>query len=148
MTVGAGRQALRGEGAFSRNQDAGPGDLENAAFVEERAPKDRMVPILDCIVENGCDASETLTPPEMGGDARPVVIKERIGPKVCLIGGLNQFQVLDRGSRGEIRDEVFRLFEQLGEGGGYIMSPSDHFFDARPQNLQWYAEAARECRYS
>ncbi|MCP4246441.1 MAG: hypothetical protein GY778_05270 [bacterium] len=106
-----------------------------------------MMAILDSILENGCDASETLTPPGMGGDARHAEIKQRIGDEVCLIGGLNQVQVLDRGSRRAIRAEVFSLFEELGRGGGYIMSPCDHFFDTPPQNLQWYAEAARECRY-
>jgi len=83
----------------------------------------------------------------MGGDARPAEIKQRIGGQVCLIGGVNQFQVLDCGEREEIRTEVFRLFEALGPGGGYILSPSDHFFDTPPENLAWYAEAARECTY-
>ncbi|MBU0638526.1 MAG: hypothetical protein KKB50_06650 [Planctomycetes bacterium] len=107
-----------------------------------------MMPLLELIVENGCDASETLTPPGMGGDARPAEIKERIGQQVCLIGGLNQFQVLDCGSRAAIRQEVQRLFAELGPRGGYIMSPSDHFFDTPAQHLAWYAEFAQECRYS
>ena len=106
-----------------------------------------MMPILDQIVENGCDASETLTPPSMGGDARPAEIKQRIGGRVCLIGGINQFQVLDIGTRDEIRAEVFTLFEQYGPGGGYIMSPSDHFFETPEENLHHYAAAARECVY-
>lgn len=106
-----------------------------------------MMPLLEMIVENGCDASETLTPPGMGGDARPAEIKRRIGDRVCLIGGINQGEVLDCGTRDEVRAEVFRLFSELGPGGGYIMSPSDHFFETPPDNLQAYAEAARECRY-
>jgi uroporphyrinogen-III decarboxylase len=106
-----------------------------------------MMPILELIVENGCDASETLTPAGMGGDARPAEIKERIGADVCLIGGINQREVLDCGDREAVRREVFRLFDELGAGGGYIMSPSDHFFETPVRNLEWYAEAARECRY-
>jgi uroporphyrinogen decarboxylase len=106
-----------------------------------------MMPILELIVENHCDASETLTPPGMGGDARAAEIKRRIGQKVALIGGLNQHQVLDGGTREEIRAEVFRLFAELGPGGGYIISPSDHFFETPAENLQHYADAARECRY-
>lgn len=106
-----------------------------------------MMPILETIVENGCDAAETLTPPGMGGDARHAELKQRIGGDVCLIGGLNQFQVLDCGTRESIHEEVFRLFADLGPNGGYIMSPSDHFFETPPENLQRYAEAASECRY-
>lgn len=106
-----------------------------------------MMAILDLVVENNCDASETLTPAGMGGDARHVELKERIGDKVCLIGGLNQFQILDCGTREQIREEVFRLFRELGPGGGYMMSPSDHFFETPPENLAIYGEAARECTY-
>ena len=107
-----------------------------------------MMPLLETIVENGCDASETLTPPGMGGDARPAEIKRRIGDKVALIGGVNQNEILDRGTPDQIRNEVLRLFAELGPGGGYIMSPSDHFFETPPENLRLYAEAARECRYA
>lgn len=106
-----------------------------------------MMPLLETIVANGCDASETLTPPGMGGDARPAEIKQRIGGQVCLIGGVNQSQVLDCGTPEQIRAEVYELFRTLGPGGGYILSPSDHFFDTPPANLQLYADAARDCRY-
>jgi len=107
-----------------------------------------MMPILDLIVANGCEASETLTPPGMGGDVIPTEIKRRIGGRVCLIGGVNQNDVLERGTPEQIRAEVFRLFAELGRDGGYIMSPSDHFFDTPPESLRIYAEAARECRYA
>lgn len=106
-----------------------------------------MMPILESVVANGCDASETLTPPGMGGDARHAEIKNRIGGKVCLIGGMNQFEVLDKGTPQQIREEVFRLFADLGPNGGYMMSPSDHFFETPPENMQLYANAAKECRY-
>jgi len=106
-----------------------------------------MMPILELIADNHCDASETLTPPGMGGDADPPEVKRRIGGRVCLIGGVNQLEVLDRGTRESIRAEVQRLFAGFGPGGGYIMSPSDHFFETPPENLQHYADAARECVY-
>ena len=106
-----------------------------------------MMPILDLIVANGCDASETLAPAEVGGDALPIEIKKRIGGKVALIGGLNQLQVLTNGTPDEIRRHVHELFETLGPGGGYIMSPSDHFSDAPVDNLKAYAEATKECVY-
>lgn len=106
-----------------------------------------MMPILDCIVENGCDASETLTPPGMGGDADAEALKQRIGDRVCLIGGVNQNDVLDRGTAEDIHAEVRRLFRTYGRGGGYIMSPSDHFFETPVASLEAYAAAARDCTY-
>ncbi len=107
-----------------------------------------MMPILDLIVENGCDASETLTPPGMGGDARPAEMKARIGDRVALIGGLDQNSALEVGTPEEVRAHVFDLFEAFGSGGGYIMSPSDHFFHVPPENLEAYGRAARECTYA
>ena len=107
-----------------------------------------MMPILELIAENGCDASETLTPATMGGDARPVELKERLGSKVALIGGLDQHSVLEAGTPDEVRKHVHDMFEAYGIGGGYVMSPSDHFFHVPAYNLEAYAEAARECVYS
>ncbi len=64
-----------------------------------------------------------------------------------MIGGMDQFNVLSCGTRGQIRSEVHRLFEGFGRDGGYIMSASDHFFDAPVANLRAFAEAASECAY-
>ena len=106
-----------------------------------------MMPILDLIVANGCDASETLSPAGVGGDVDPAAVKRRIGGKVALIGGLDQHNILSQGTPAAVRAEVYRLFAALGPGGGYIISPSDHFFDTPVANLEAYAAAARECRY-
>ncbi len=104
--------------------------------------------ILELIVENRCDASETLSPSGVGGDAVPDEIKRRIGDKVCLIGGMDQVNILSLGTLGQIRAEVHRLFEVLGPGGGYMLSASDHFFDVPVENLLAYARAGRECVYT
>jgi uroporphyrinogen-III decarboxylase len=107
-----------------------------------------MMPILDMIVSNKCDASETLSPPGVGGDITdPAKVKEQIGDKVALIGGMDQFNILTDGTKEEIKREVFRLFEGFGPGGGYIMSACDHFFETDKQKLIWYAQAAKECVY-
>jgi len=106
-----------------------------------------MMAILELIVQNGCDASETLSPEGVGGDAIHAEIKRRIGQQVCLIGGLDQINILSNGTPSDVRREVHRLFEALGPQGGYMMCVSDHFFEAPLDNLRAYAEAARECRY-
>ena len=108
-----------------------------------------MMHILDLIVENGTDASETLAPPGVGGNiTEPAEVRRAIGGRVALIGGLDQHHILTHGTLAEIRAEVRRLFEGFGPDGGYIMSASDHFFETPVENLQAYAAAARECRYS
>ena len=106
-----------------------------------------MMPILEDIVAMGPDAMETFTPPGMGADADLAEAHERIGQKVCFVGGFDQGYYLQKASPEEIRAEVRRCFEAAGPDGGFIISPSDHFFDARPELLTAFAAAAAECRY-
>jgi len=107
-----------------------------------------MMAILDLIVENGCDASETLSPPGVGGDAVPEDIKHLIGEKVCLIGGMDQINILTNGTPEQVRTETRRLCEILAPGGGFILSASDHFFHAPIENLRAFAETAHEFVYN
>lgn len=109
-----------------------------------------MVPLAEMIPLNGCDASETLSPPGVGGDVTPESrghLKEKLGSKVALVGGMDQFNILSKAGPPCIREEVRALFESFGKDGGYICSASDHFFDTPPENLRVFAEAAMECIY-
>lgn len=84
---------------------------------------------------------------EIGGDAIPAEIKRRIGSKACLIGGMDQVNILTSQSPAQIEEEVQRLFEGYGGGGGYILSACDHFFDVPVENLRAFAAAGHACRY-
>ena len=107
-----------------------------------------MMHILDLILQNETDASETLTPPGIGGNITdPSKVHAKFHGKLAMIGGMNQFDILTNGDAETINREVQRLFEGFGPDGGYIMSASDHFFDTPPQNLRAFAAAARTCRY-
>jgi len=103
--------------------------------------------IEEFIVANGCDASETLAPPSLGGNQEPWEFKEKIAGRVALIGGMDQFTVVTDGSPELIRRKVREAFEKVGRDGGYICSLSDHFFETPVDSLQAYADAARECAY-
>ncbi len=109
-----------------------------------------MVPLAQIIPLNGCDASETLSPPGVGGDVTPEsrgYLKQKLGSKVALIGGLDQFNILSKAKPACIIEEVRALFEVFGKDGGYICSASDHFFDTPPENLSVFAQAAKDCLY-
>jgi len=107
-----------------------------------------MMHILDLIVQNETDASETLTPPGTGGNiTEPHKVRQVFSGKVAMIGGMDQFNILTDGAKEHIRAEVHRLFEGFGKDGGYILSTSDHFFDTPVENLKAYADAAKECAY-
>ncbi len=106
-----------------------------------------MMPILEIIADMNPDAMETFTPSAMGGDVELSEAKRRIGHRVCMIGGFDQFHYLKDCTPEETRRAVRRCFDEAGEGGGFILAPSDHFFDAEEKLLEAYADEARKCRY-
>jgi uroporphyrinogen decarboxylase len=107
-----------------------------------------MMPILEPIADMGPDAMETFTPKAMGGDAGLLEAKRRIGARVCMIGGFDQCHHLVGCTPEETRRAVRRCFDEAGTGGGYILCPSDHFFEAEAALLHAYAAEARSCVYS
>lgn len=106
-----------------------------------------MMPILENIAAMKPDAMETFTPSGMGGDTILSEAKRRIGDKVCMIGGFDQFHFFTGCTEEETREEVRRCFQEAGSGGGYILSPSDHFFEADLKLIEAFADEARKCTY-
>ena len=104
--------------------------------------------IEELIVANGADISETLAPMSIGGNQEPWEFKQKVGNRLAVIGGLDQFNVLTAGPAEKIRETVHTLFEKVGHAGGYVCSVSDHFFDTPIENLQVMADAAKECVYN
>ena len=107
-----------------------------------------MMFILDLLERNGADASETLSPPGVGGNITdPEKVRAVFGGKRAMIGGMDQFNILTMGTPEQIRKETRRLFEGFGKDGGYICAASDHFFETPVENLKAFADAGRECIY-
>jgi len=106
-----------------------------------------MMAFLERIAAMKPDAMETFTPRGMGGDADLAGAKRRIGSAVCMIGGLDQLHFFTGCTPAETRREVRRCFEAAGRDGGFILSPSDHFFEADLQLLEAFADEARQCVY-
>lgn len=67
-----------------------------------------MMPILERIAALKPDAMETFTPPGMGGDVDLAEAKRRIGDKVCMIGGFDQFHFFAGCTPDQTRAEVRR----------------------------------------
>ena len=106
-----------------------------------------MMPLLERIAAMQPDAMETFTPADMGGDARLAEAKARVGRQVCMIGGFDQFHYFAGCTPGDTRRAVRAAFEQAGGGGGFILAPSDHFFEAEDALLRAFADEAHACRY-
>lgn len=84
----------------------------------------------------------------MGGDVILAEAKRRIGHRVCIIGGFDQFHSLINTTPEATRAAVRSCFEAAGEEGGYILCPSDHFFDADPNLVRAYADEGQHCMYT
>lgn len=106
-----------------------------------------MMPFLERIASMRPNAMETFTPRGMGGDVDLAEAKRRIGDQVCMIGGFNQGRFFWDCTPEETRAEVRRCFEAAGHGGGFILCPSDHFFDADPELVAAFADEGRKCVY-
>jgi uroporphyrinogen decarboxylase len=106
-----------------------------------------MMGLLERIAAMETDAMETFTPRGIGGDADLAQAKRRIGDRVCMIGGLDQLHFFTGCTPQETRAEVRRCFEAAGAGGGFILSPSDHFFEADLALIEAFADEARKCTY-
>ncbi len=108
---------------------------------------DGMMPLLERIAAMQPNAMETFTPHGMGGDVNLAESKQRIGARVCMIGGFDQFHFFTGCAPEQTRSEVRRCFEEAGQEGGYILSPSDHFFDADLRLIEAFADEAHHCVY-
>ena len=106
-----------------------------------------VMPMLDIVAENNADGLETMTPPEMGGDCDLAEAERRVGDKLFFIGGFGQNRGFEKGTP-EIAAAMVRDLHAACPDGGYICSPSDHFFFGSPENVRAFAEAAGECFYS
>ena len=107
----------------------------------------KLMPMLERTVKMGVDAIETFTPVGMGADANLAKAKERIAGRVCMIGGFDQLHFFTECDEQATRAEVRRCFGEAGLKGRFILSPSDHFFDARSELVQAFADEAAQCVY-
>jgi len=135
------------------NEFVAPYDSELIASAQKAGQKivyhtcGGMMPILEEIAAMNPDAMETFTPAGMGGDANLSDAKRRIGDQVCMIGGFDQFHFFTGCTEEETRKEVRRCFREAGQRGGYILSPSDHFFEADLKLIKAFADEASLCTY-
>jgi uroporphyrinogen-III decarboxylase len=106
-----------------------------------------LMHMLDLVTQNGAHGLETMTPPSMGGDCDLGEASRRVGDRLFFIGGFDQNAGLEHGTPERARQLVFDCFEATKDHAGYILAPSDHFFHGAPENIQAFADAARECRY-
>jgi uroporphyrinogen decarboxylase len=78
-----------------------------------------IVPIIEDLIEMGLHILHPVQPEAM--DVQQ--LKRDFGQALTFCGGLRTQDLLPRGTPQQVRDEVRRLKEVMGAGGGYILEP-------------------------
>lgn len=79
----------------------------------------QIYPIIPDMIEIGLDILHSIQPEAMD----IYRLKREFGKDLTFCGGINTQQLLPKGTPQEIRDEVKKLKEIMGAGGGYILEP-------------------------
>jgi len=92
---------------------------------------------------------EAVNPVQLSAkDMDPVRLKREFGSRIAFWGGMDSQRILPSGSPAEVRTEVRRLFEILGEGGGYVLASVHNIQqDVPPENIVAMFEKGSECHY-
>jgi uroporphyrinogen decarboxylase len=103
-----------------------------------------LVPILDELLSLGMDGIHPLEPGAMDID----YLKSNYGKKVCLIGNINIDSTLSRGTEEDVFNEVRDRINQLGLGGGYIISDSNSVPSyCKAENIVAMSRAVEKYKY-
>jgi uroporphyrinogen decarboxylase len=101
-------------------------------------------PLLRDIIDAGVDmihsVQQSCPAMEISG------LKRDFGGDIVFWGGMDVQNFLPVASVEQVREEVKRLIDTLGQGGGYIFGPSHNIqADVPPQNIEAMYEAAFSC---
>jgi len=84
-----------------------------------------VMPLLDDFLKLEIDVIIGVDPTQgKGTDLK--LLKQKIGKKICLWGGINGCLTVERGSKEEIISSVEEAIGFLSHGGGFILSPVDN----------------------
>ncbi len=101
-----------------------------------------VLPFLDELIEIGVEVLNPIQVTARGMD--PAALKARYGEQIAFCGGIDQREVLPRGTPQAVQQEVRRRIRELGTGGGYLLAPThDIQADTPVENVLALFEAAR-----
>jgi len=84
------------------------------------------------LIESGLDCFNPFQPEVID----PFEAKRRFGDRLSFFGGISTQRTLPFARPREVREEVRRLLEEVGSGGGYLAAPAHAIpKDARPENI-------------
>lgn len=102
-----------------------------------------VYPFIQHFIDAGADMLNPVQPTAKGMDTE--LIGREFGDRICFHGGVDSVNVLNFGTKEEVRQEVKKRIHDLGKGGGYICAPSHNIQSSVPcENIFTMYEAIRE----
>ncbi len=99
--------------------------------------------LMDEFVDLGFDGLMGVDPVQ--GKANLTETKRRLGPHLCLWGGINGAITLGRGTPPEVHQATEEAIRTLGPGGGFVLYPVDQLVTETPwANVQAMVDCWRE----
>ncbi|MCK4821509.1 hypothetical protein KA005_37430, partial [bacterium] len=80
-----------------------------------------IFPLIDDFIEIGVDILNPIQT-SAGKMADLSGLKKRFGKNIIFCGGIDTHRILPSGTTEEVREEVKRVMQLLGEGGGYLVA--------------------------
>lgn len=103
-----------------------------------------VVPLIDDFIEMGVDILNPIQT-SAGTMADLVGLKSRFGKEIVFCGGIDTQRILPDGTQEQVREEVKRVIQLLGEGGGYMVSSVHTIMnDVPPENVLAMVDAVEE----
>ncbi|MEN6546957.1 MAG: uroporphyrinogen decarboxylase family protein [Armatimonadia bacterium] len=101
----------------------------------------RVQELFPRLIDMGLDLFNPFQPEVMD----PYEMKREFGERLSFWGGVSTQRLLPYGTPEEVRAEVRRLRQEVGRGGGYVISAAHQIpGDARPENTMALIEAVNE----
>ena len=102
-----------------------------------------LIPLL---IETGADALDPLQVKANGMD--PAKLKAEFGRQICFSGGVDEQELLSRGTPKEVRKGVRSLLEIMAPGGGFFVGPTHNFqCDIPTENIVALYQVAQDWKY-
>jgi len=103
-----------------------------------------VMPLIRDFEEMGIDILSTLDPSPMG-DTDIKVVKEEVGDRICLWGGVDAPRTIEGGTPEEVREAVRSVISIAAPGGGFVLSTADSIWnEGCYDNVMAFIEAGLE----
>jgi uroporphyrinogen decarboxylase len=103
-----------------------------------------VYPLIEDFIEIGVDVLNPIQT-SAGRMANLHELKQQYGAKIIFCGAVDTQRILPLGTPAEVREEVRRVIQALGPGGGYMLASVHTIMDdVPPENIQAMVEATQE----